>query len=463
MKNQIKIVVALTLFFVATIVKAQGVFWNNNADSIHNTNKGNVYIGTIGKPIYPAKLTIRPDTFYIKTWFWKNSQYNNALSVVDAYNNQALTVGFEDDLFGGGGDLEVLNINGSSIASINRFRTNLNSSSTNINSINTNINSPNVSINKNIYANSNSLGIGTNNPRFPLEIASYVSNSPMTDKDYETWFYPSGNVSGKNGVLLGYSNGNGSTGDVSIYTAGFIASNKGFSAHSDIRIKNINGVSNSAADLKTLNKIQITDYSMRDNVQDNQQYKKVIAQQVQSVFPEAVMNIGSEQYIANLYQLVDKYDVKANTIIIDLVKPIEEKDKNDIVSGAAIKFYLNEKEDRKKMKEIKGTVSELNGNKLIITTKENIDNALYDKLFVYGTKVNNLLSVDYDAIAMLNVSATQELYKMIEDLKIENERLKAENKLINSSKADAADITELKSQLLELKKQLLQIGMRTQK
>jgi cell division protein FtsB len=39
---------------------------------------------------------------------------------------------------------------------------------------------------------------------------------------------------------------------------------------------------------------------------------------------------------------------------------------------------------------------------------------------VYGKLVNDLLNVDYDAISMLNVSATQELYKQMKKLQKEN-------------------------------------------
>ena len=34
-------------------------------------------------------------------------------------------------------------------------------------------------------------------------------------------------------------------------------------------------------------------------------------------------------------------------------------------------------------------------------------------MFVYGREVNDFRSVDYDAIAMLNVSATQELHRLV--------------------------------------------------
>ncbi|HQW03398.1 MAG TPA: hypothetical protein PLR30_13020, partial [Saprospiraceae bacterium] len=45
---------------------------------------------------------------------------------------------------------------------------------------------------------------------------------------------------------------------------------------------------------------------------------------------------------------------------------------------------------------------------------------------VYGKQVDDLLNVDYDAVSMLNVSATQALSRQLEALKKENEALKEE-------------------------------------
>jgi hypothetical protein len=57
-----------------------------------------------------------------------------------------------------------------------------------------------------------------------------------------------------------------------------------------------------------------------------------------------------------------------------------------------------------------------------VTTKE----LLADKVFVYGKQCLDLKSVDYDAIAMLNVSATQELAKKVDALEAENAKLKGD-------------------------------------
>jgi hypothetical protein len=45
-------------------------------------------------------------------------------------------------------------------------------------------------------------------------------------------------------------------------------------------------------------------------------------------------------------------------------------------------------------------------------------------LFVFGKRVDDFLAVDYDAISMLNVSATQELARRVETLEAENTKLR---------------------------------------
>ncbi|PHR21002.1 MAG: hypothetical protein COA38_19150, partial [Fluviicola sp.] len=60
-------------------------------------------------------------------------------------------------------------------------------------------------------------------------------------------------------------------------------------AFSDKRIKTISGVSNSQNDLETLSKIEITDYQHIDVIGKGvEPHKKVIAQQVKTVFPQCV-------------------------------------------------------------------------------------------------------------------------------------------------------------------------------
>ena len=109
---------------------------------------------------------------------------------------------------------------------------------------------------------------------------------------------------------------------------------------SDLRLKTVVNRSDAAQDLALLNQIKITDYTLNGD-ESGKVIKKVIAQELRKVFPNAVC----------------------------------------------------------------------------------VTNGLID-----GEKISDFHLVDYDAISMLNVSATQELYRMIQELQAEIERL---NTLIN--------------------------------
>ena len=60
-------------------------------------------------------------------------------------------------------------------------------------------------------------------------------------------------------------------------------------------------------------------------------------------------------------------------------------------------------------------------------------------LFVFGRQVSDLRTVDYEAIAMLNVSATQELHKTIETQAAELKKLREENDALEKELGAARD------------------------
>ena len=68
-----------------------------------------------------------------------------------------------------------------------------------------------------------------------------------------------------------------------------------------------------------------------------------------------------------------------------------------------------------------------------------------DKVFVYGREVSDFRLVDYDAIAMLNVSATQELARKVDAQKSELTELRTElAKLRNEKESLDSTVSELK-------------------
>jgi hypothetical protein len=172
------------------------------------------------------------------------------------------------------------------------------------------------------------------------------------------------------------------TAPISIWAAGDVLSAE-FVAFSDERIKNIKGQSDRAADLQTLLGIKVTDFTYKDTVsKGNRPQKKVIAQQVEQVFPQAVSK--STDVVPDIYRKATLKDgwvqLTTDLKVGDRVKLIGEKEKG---------VY---------------TVLEVRNGAFRTDFKPSTE-----QVFVYGREVKDFRNVDYEAIAMLNVSATQEL------------------------------------------------------
>ena len=163
---------------------------------------------------------------------------------------------------------------------------------------------------------------------------------------------------------------------------------------------------------------------MKDEIQaGKQKFKKVIAQEVEKVFPLAVST--TTNFIPNIYR---KMTISQG--FIDLIPSIKLNDE--------IKF-------------IKNDGSEFFSKVIEITNKQiKLNNTISEEVFVYGIKVNDFKVVDYDAISMLNVSATQELYKIIQGQKEEIEMLKKENDSLKASVENNSAELELIKMTLNL-------------
>ena len=194
-----------------------------------------------------------------------------------------------------------------------------------------------------------------------------------------------------------------------------------FNAISDERIKNIDGLSNSKQDLATLNEIEVTDYHMIDPSHGEKPVKKAIAQQLEKVYPQAVSK--STNCIPDIYKLAD---CKAGIIQIQ----------NNLSSGERIRLIFENKEEIT-------TVVSATAN--LIKTNQNHTG----KVFVYGREVNDFRTVDYQAISMLNVSATQALLKRVETLELENAALKLKNEEFQDLKVELETLQKSVSLLIQ--------------
>ena len=230
------------------------------------------------------------------------------------------------------------------------------------------------------------VGIGTSNPtQAPLVVFGTAAG--------ETFGQHASFVS--NSDDLGNANGTFTFADISIKAQHGIHANF-YRAISDERIKRIQGRSHGPADLALLSKIEITDYTYRDTATKGvRPQKKVIGQQIEAVFPQAVAH--STDVVPDIYKkaAVENGWVKLATDLkvgerVRLVGP-----KTDSV------FEVLEVQPR--------------GFRTGMTEK-------LDDLFVYGREVKDFRVVDYEAISMLNVSATQELARQVDALKASEAR-----------------------------------------
>jgi hypothetical protein len=129
--------------------------------------------------------------------------------------------------------------------------------------------------------------------------------------------------------------------------------------------------------------IQITDYQLKDTIANgNAPQKKVIAQQVEQIFPQAVS--VRQGIVPDIYK---NAQVKDHWVMLATDLKVGERVRLISASGESVEEVLEVRGDAFRSS-LKSTVEEI---------------------FVYGREVPDFRSVDYDAIAMLNVSATQQL------------------------------------------------------
>ena len=146
--------------------------------------------------------------------------------------------------------------------------------------------------------------------------------------------------------------------------------------------------------------IEITDYQFKDKVGNgNAPQKKVIAQQVEQIFPQAVS--VRKGVVPDIFK---NAAVKEGWVMLA----------TDLKVGERVRLVSSGGESVEEVLEVRGDAFR--------TSLKSAE----EKTFVYGREVPDFHSVDYDAIAMLNVSATQELARQLKTVQDENAALRRE-------------------------------------
>ena len=162
---------------------------------------------------------------------------------------------------------------------------------------------------------------------------------------------------------------------------------------------------------------------MKDKMRyGNKFFKKVIAQEVEKVYPQVVsVTIG---FIPNVYAVPGKIEKTAKGYLLHFTN------KHNL-SKAAKKIQLMMESETKQF----DIVSIPSENQVVI----NATDLKTDKVFVYGEEINDFRNIDYNGLVTLNISATQELSKLVKkqqqqiDLLLKRiEALEKNNSFINS-------------------------------
>ena len=228
----------------------------------------------------------------------------------------------------------------------------------------------------------------------------------------------------------------GNTGSASWYTSIFadgriVAPYVGIT--SDLRIKTDLHATDSVKDLETLMGIEVTDYHFKDKLANgNTPQKKAIAQQLEKVYPQAVNTTKG--------------------VVPDIYKKVTVKDgwvelATDLKKGERVKLIGKTEQSVHEVLEVRDGAFRPDGQ---------VDD---EQVFVYGREVNDFRSVDYDAIAMLNVSATQELARQLKEKDAKIAALEAKVAAQDKrSTAQADEVASQNSRLVALEKLMNQAG-----
>ena len=241
------------------------------------------------------------------------------------------------------------------------------------------INNSGAIIQQNLQVNGK-IGVGVS-PTFPLQISAYYNTT--ASYVYVRTGYNGGADYGSTSYNANFS----ASFAYSIFVSGNIAN------ASDRRIKKeINDINDDGA-LQQILAIQPKTYKYIDEMgRGSSVIYGFIAQQVREVIPLAVEIV--KDYIPNIYQFGN-----CNSNIIALEEDVSEK----LNIGDKIKIFDdNDKSDF-------CNINNINSNVIEIDKEINSSN-----VFIYGKEINDFHTLKKDYIFTLNVCATQELYKLIQ-------------------------------------------------
>jgi hypothetical protein len=191
----------------------------------------------------------------------------------------------------------------------------------------------------------------------------------------------------------------------SIYASGPIAASE-FNAVSDVRVKNIKEIRNNKKDMETLEQMNVYEFDYIDKLNYGTKDKiGFIAQDLEKLNNNLINY--SKNYIPNIFKTFKL--INKNKIILDKEYDLEVNDMLKIEITVYSQKIMIEKK-----------ILEKNNNEIIIEIIELIEG---EDIFVYGKKVDDFRTVNFEQIIGMNVSSIKYLYNEIKEIKENQEKL----------------------------------------
>jgi hypothetical protein len=232
---------------------------------------------------------------------------------------------------------------------------------------------------------------------------------------------------------------------VSIEATQNVAAN-GFVNFSDARIKRNLRISSGASDLARLMNLQVTDYVHIDTLANGAgNVKGFIAQQVEQVYPEAVSQ--SANFIPNIYAWPELVEIKNGYASLQLPKA------HGLSVGDEVRVVVGENMQAFSVSAVNDEHTFTVANWPVEDNKANV--------FVYGKKVADFRTVDYDKIHNLNVSATQELARRVAQLEADNAALRQRNQEMQQQQQGLrSEVNSMQERMVKLENLLISNAQR---
>lgn len=233
------------------------------------------------------------------------------------------------------------------------------------------------------------VGIGISVPTVPLDIA--FSTTIATG-------------SGWNWIGNGTDGPWNTSDNICLRARGTIWSERRLIIASDKRIKtNISSIDsdNSYNILQNLNPVSFDYIDKSGGPSKNIGF---IAQEIEALLPNAISK--QTNYIPNVYSFVSS----SGTLFENSTILTFNYNLSSVFVSSPIKFYDNTN------KEYLGKIVDIESSSFKIQTESIESSHIQNSYFVYGTEVNDYLTIDKDAIFTINVNATKQLIKKVHTL-----------------------------------------------